>query len=42
LCMVYMKSMLTNLLKNLNNIKSRTPLDTPTLNPNHEMNTIQF
>jgi hypothetical protein len=38
---VYMKLILV-LLKNLNSVKSCTPLDIPTLNHGHEMNTIHF
>jgi hypothetical protein len=40
--MVYMKAMLARLLKNLNNMKSYTLLDASTLNPDHQMNNINF
>jgi hypothetical protein len=33
-----MKSILARLLKNLNNVKSCTPLDVPTLNFDHKIN----
>jgi hypothetical protein len=37
-----MKFTLARVLKNLNNIKSYTPLNTQTLNRVHKMNTINF
>jgi hypothetical protein len=40
--MMYMKAMLTRLLKNLNNVKLYTSLDALTLNPDHQMNSINF
>jgi hypothetical protein len=39
---VYMKSMLTRLLKNLNNVKSCTLLDISTLNHDHKIDIIHF
>jgi hypothetical protein len=39
---VYIKSILTRLLKNLNNVESSTLLDTLTLNSGHEIDTITF
>jgi hypothetical protein len=38
--MMYMKSILARLLKNLNNMKSCTLLDAPTLNYGHEIERI--
>jgi hypothetical protein len=35
--MMYMKSMLVRLLKNLNNVKSCTPFDVLTLNLDHKI-----
>jgi hypothetical protein len=39
---VYMKSMIIRLLKNLNNKKSCIPLDASTLNRNYKTNRINF
>jgi hypothetical protein len=35
--MMYMKSMLVRFLKNLNNVKSCTPFDVLTLNPDYKI-----
>jgi hypothetical protein len=41
--MVYMESMLAyKTFKNLNNVKSCTPLNVLTLNPDHKMDNINF
>jgi hypothetical protein len=42
LTVLYIESILTRLLKNLNNMKSRTLLDTPILNHDYEIDSIYF
>jgi hypothetical protein len=40
--MIYMKSILACLLKNLNNVKLCTPLDVSTLNPDYKIDSVHF